>query len=182
MAAASCSFKEGTTDSARMRAKPEMVAADPVAVRTASGKVAPPRRLRARLAAAGEERVAAVAVERRPKEKAINALDDMALMHFVDGIGVAWAKCSHHLKKFELGENPGDLHVSVCYLAFSMLDTNDDSYTHTRNEQNGHGARANSDTTHRQQKSKNACNPSTPSTLYITLRRPTSHAPMHQPP
>ena len=69
-----------------------MVAADPVAVRTASGKVAPPRRLRARLVAAGEERVAAVAVERRPKEKAINALDDMALMHFVDGIGVAWGK------------------------------------------------------------------------------------------
>ena len=67
LAAASCSFKEGTTDSARMRAKPEMVAADPVAVRTASGKVAPPRRLRARLVAAGEERVAAVAVEREAK-------------------------------------------------------------------------------------------------------------------
>ena len=38
---------------------------------------------------------------------------------------------AHDFKKFELGENPGDLHVSGCYLAFSMLDTNDDSYTHT---------------------------------------------------
>ena len=47
----------------------EMVAADPVAVRTASGKVAPPRRLRARLAAAGEERVAAVAVEREAERR-----------------------------------------------------------------------------------------------------------------
>ena len=73
-----------------------MVAADPVAVRTASGKVAPPRRLRARLAAPGEERVAAVAVERRPKEKAINALDDMALMHFVDGIA---GQSAHELRR-----------------------------------------------------------------------------------